>query len=152
MILAFRKIFIYEKNNHVDVMAKMEGRRARMKQIVESDDLGDFFEKREHFNYAGVIDAEAVASHNQEYERLKEFTLNRRRSELDIIALILNIAMNGVRKSKIFHDANLSYTMYRKYLSYLVGIEFLKVKKGFYYTTEKGSKFLGHWNQITALL
>ncbi len=133
-------------------MAKMEGRRARIKQIIESGDLGDFLEKQEQFNYAEVIDAEAVALHNLEYRRFKEFTLNRRRSELDIIALILNISMNGVRKSRIFLDANISYTMFRKYLSYMVGIEFLREKKGLYYTTEKGAKFLGHWNQITSLL
>ncbi len=133
-------------------MAKTEGRRARMKQIIESGDLGDFLEKQEQFNYAEVIDVEAVALHNLEYRRLKEFTLNRRRSELDIIALILNISMNGVRKSRIFLDANISYTMFRKYFSYMVGIRFLKEKRGLYYTTEKGSKFLGHWNQITSLL
>ncbi len=111
-------------------MTKMEGRRARIKQ---------------------VIDAEAVAPHNLEYKRLKEFTLNRRRSELDIIALILNISMDGVKKSRIFLDANISYTMFRKYLYYMVGIEFLREKRGLYYTTKKGAKFLGHWNQIISL-
>ncbi len=43
-----------------------EERRARVKQIVESGDLGDFLEKQLPFNYAEVIDAEAVALHNLE--------------------------------------------------------------------------------------
>ncbi len=129
-----------------------EERRARVKKIVVSGDLGDFLESQSHFSYAEAIDEEAAGIHALEYKRFKEFVLNKRRSELDIIASILNISMNGAKKTNIFREANLSYTLFKKYLSYMVGIRLLKEKSGLFYTTEKGTKLLGHVGKITSLL
>lgn len=133
------------------IMANEE-RRARVKQLVESGDLGDFLERQLQFSYAEIIDAEAAKMHALEYKRFEEICLNKRRSELDIIASILGMSMNGARKTRIFREVNFSYTVFKKYFSYMVGIQLLKEKKGLFYTTEKGAQFLGHWNQITSLL
>lgn len=127
-------------------------RWTRIKRIRERSELGDALAKPAEFSYAEIIDIEAAKTHDLGYKRLKEVALNRRRSELDIVASILNISMNGAKKTNIFRGANLSYTLFKKYLSYMVGTALLKEKKGLFYTTEKGVRFLGLWGQITSLL
>ncbi len=127
-------------------------RRAKIKKIIEGSESGDVPAKPVRFSYAEIIDAEAAGTHALEYKRFREVVLNRRRSELDIMASILNISMNGAKKTNIFREANLSYTLFKKYLSYMIGIALLKEKRGLFYTTEKGIKFLGYWGQITSLL
>ncbi len=133
-------------------MTRLAHRRARIKRIIESGDLGDFLERPDRFSYAEFIDAEAAETHRREYKRLEEFALNKRRSELDIIAYILNLSMNGAKKTHIFREANFGYELFKKYLSYMFGVKLLKEKGGLLYTTEKGKRFLGCWSKITSLL
>ena len=69
--------------------------------------------------------------------------LNRRRSNIEIIADMLKVGENGAGKTEIMYSANMSYAQIQKYLSFLIGHGFIdKVKLGnpsvTYQVTEKG--------------
>jgi predicted transcriptional regulator len=74
--------------------------------------------------------------------------LSNRRSEMDIIALILKIARKGAMKTKILYQANLSYHQMRNYFVYLIKIGLLEKEKKSsnknqsFKTTLKGNLFL----------
>jgi predicted transcriptional regulator len=84
--------------------------------------------------------------------------LNNRRSDVEIIALILKIARKGATKTKILYQANLSYNQMRNYLSYLTKIGLLEKEKkrsrknDSFKTTLKGDLFLCRWIRILSLL
>jgi predicted transcriptional regulator len=72
--------------------------------------------------------------------------VKNQRSELDIITEILNVSINGAKKTKILCKSNLSYTQIQNYLPFLIKKEVLEEyitkKKGknhiYYKTTLKG--------------
>ena len=69
------------------------------------------------------------------------------RSKYDIIADILEAAMNGAKKTRIMHVANVNYYSFRKYFKMLLEeglIEEFKNSAGepLYKTTEEGVKHL----------
>ena len=71
----------------------------------------------------------------------------KNRCELEIIAEMLSIAKNDVKKTRLLYQANLCYSNFIKYAEFLLEEEFLGVKIGnppgkIYYTTEKGKKLL----------
>ena len=73
--------------------------------------------------------------------------INRRRSNIEIIAEMLKVGENGAGKTRIMYNANLSYTQIQRYLGFLVGQGFIdKMKMGnpsvTYQVTEKGLKLL----------
>lgn len=73
--------------------------------------------------------------------------LNRRRSDIEIIAEMLKIGENGAGKTEIMYNANMSYYQIQKYLGYLVNKGFIdKMKIGnpcvAYQVTDKGMKLL----------
>ena len=73
--------------------------------------------------------------------------VNRRRSDIEIIADMLKIGENGAGKTKIMYNANMSYTQIQKYLGYLTGQGFIdKMKMGnpsvTYQITDSGLKLL----------
>jgi len=73
--------------------------------------------------------------------------VNRRRSDIEIIADMLKIGENGAGKTKIMYNANMSYSQIQKYLGYLTGQGFIdKMKMGnpsvTYQITDSGLKLL----------
>ena len=83
--------------------------------------------------------------------------INRRRSNIEIIAEMLKVGENGAGKTKIMYNANLSYTQIQKYLGFLVSQGFIdKMQLGnpsvTYQVTENGLKLLESINNLIAML
>jgi len=64
------------------------------------------------------------------------------RDGLGIIADILHAAGSGAKKTRIMGVANLSYTLFEKYLEDTVQIGFLRMNDDGFEVTEKGKDFL----------
>ena len=83
--------------------------------------------------------------------------MNRRRSNIEIIADMLKIGENGAGKTEIMYSANMSYAQIQKYLGFLVSHGFInKVKVGnpsvTYQVTDKGGELLRNINYIIEVL
>ena len=91
-------------------------------------------------------------SHVNNVNRLSK----ERRNGYDIIAEILDIAKYGQKKTKIMSSANLSYRQLDGYLSLLLGAGLLEKSnnptKNILKTTEKGSKCLDSYHEMTSFL
>ena len=81
------------------------------------------------------------------------------RSQIDIMASILNEAVKGAKKTRIMYRCNLSYRQLQRYLKLLLGMELLRLmsKKGsaetiFFKTSEKGRTFLDAYRRLRALM
>ena len=79
--------------------------------------------------------------------------VNQRRSDIEIIADMLEVGENGAGKTKIMYGANMSYSQIQKYLAFLVSQGFIgEVKMGnpsvTYQVTESGIELLGLINRI----
>lgn len=73
--------------------------------------------------------------------------MNRRRSNVEIIADMLRVGENGAGKTEIMYSANMSYYQLQKYLDFLVShgfIDRLIMENSHfnYRLTEKGSQLL----------
>jgi predicted transcriptional regulator len=83
--------------------------------------------------------------------------MNRRRSNIEIIADMLKVGENGAGKTEIMYSANMSYAQIQKYLGFLLSHGFIdKVKVGnpvvTYRLTEKGGELLRNINSIIEIL
>jgi len=83
--------------------------------------------------------------------------VNRRRSDIEIIADMLKVGENGAGKTEIMYSANMSYRQIQKYLGFLVGHGFIdKMKMGnpsvTYQITDNGLKLLHLINNIKEML
>lgn len=83
--------------------------------------------------------------------------INRRRSNIDIIAEMLKVGENGAGKTRIMYGANLSYTQIQKYLGFLLGQGFIgKMEMGnpsvTYQVTDSGLKLLESINSLKEML
>ena len=83
--------------------------------------------------------------------------LNRRRSNIEIIADMLRAGENGAGKTHIMYSANMSYTQIQKYLDFLINHDFLaKVELDYpptaYRVTESGLKLLRLIDNLTDML
>ncbi len=83
--------------------------------------------------------------------------VNRRRSNIEIIADMLKVGENGAGKTEIMYSANMSYSQIQKYLGYLLSQGFIdKVEVGnpvvTYRVTETGLKLLQCINSVVAML
>ena len=83
--------------------------------------------------------------------------VNRRRSDIEIIADMLEIGENGAGKTEIMYSANMSYSQVQKYLGYLVGNGYIdKMKMGnpsvTYQVSDSGLKLLQLINNIKEML
>ncbi len=78
--------------------------------------------------------------------------INNRRSEIEIINEILNLAKDGTRKTRILYQTNLSYTQLQVYLSFLLKSNILKMENNnsvkTYKTTEKGLAVMENINKV----
>lgn len=83
--------------------------------------------------------------------------VNRRRSDIEIIADMLKVGENGAGKTEIMYSANMSYRQIQKYLGYLTGQGFIdKIKMGnpsvTYKVTDSGLKLLQLISNIKEML
>jgi len=83
--------------------------------------------------------------------------MNRRRSNIEIIADMLKVGENGAGKTEIMYSANMSYAQIQKYLGFLLSHGFInKVKMGnpsvSYQVTDKGGELLRNINAIVEIL
>jgi predicted transcriptional regulator len=111
-----------------------------------------------------LIDDELVEEYNKGYGRARRVVLNRwggnsfnhRRSEIEVLASILEVARKGVSKTKILYKANLSYTQLNNYLQFLTKKGLMEVggrgSGNTYNTTVKGLLFLTAWRKTILFL
>jgi predicted transcriptional regulator len=83
--------------------------------------------------------------------------MNRRRSNIEIIADMLRVGENGAGKTEIMYSANMSYAQIQKYLGFLLSHGFInRVKVGnpavTYQVTDKGGELLKNINYIIEVL
>lgn len=83
--------------------------------------------------------------------------MNRRRSNIEIIADMLKVGENGAGKTEIMYSANMSYAQIQKYLGFLLSHGFVnKVEVGnpmvTYKVTEKGGDLLRNIDSIMEIL
>lgn len=74
-------------------------------------------------------------------------SLNKRRSNIEIIAEMLKVGENGAGKTRIMYGANMSYSQMQKYLAFLMSRGFIdRVKVDnpsvTYQVTDSGFKLL----------
>jgi predicted transcriptional regulator len=78
------------------------------------------------------------------------------RNSYRIIAEILECAQRsqGISKTRIMYEVELSFTQIKEYLNYLQQCELVSCKEeyGIFRTTNKGKKFLKLYNDMTNLL
>ena len=81
------------------------------------------------------------------------------RTQIDIMASILNEAIEGTRKTRIMYGCNLSYRQLQSYLKLLSGMGLLRAvsekkssKTTFFETTAKGQDFLLAYSNLKALM
>ena len=84
-------------------------------------------------------------------------TMNRRRSNVEIMADMLRVGENGAGKTEIMYSANMSYSQIQKYLGFLLSHGFInKVDVGnpvvTYHVTEKGLGLLRNIDSIVEML
>jgi len=78
-------------------------------------------------------------------------TKRQYRSRLQIAADILEIAMNGSRKTKIMYMGNLSFDLLQKDLDMLVNYDLIRIGSDMektYIATEKGRRFLEDYREL----
>jgi predicted transcriptional regulator len=83
--------------------------------------------------------------------------MNRRRSNIEIIADMLKVGENGAGKTEIMYSANMSYAQIQKYLGFLLSHGFInKLAVGnpvvTYQVTDKGGELLKNIDSIMEIL
>lgn len=74
-----------------------------------------------------------------------------RRNELDIYADILQVAMEGARKTEIVYKANLNFTILKKYLRRLIDRGLIEpTEDRRFITTKRGFQFLEQYRELIA--
>jgi len=85
--------------------------------------------------------------------RLKiNMSYSTRRSEIDIMAEILRIAIKGERKTRIMYKANLNHSNLKRYLNLLMGKGLIiRIRSNgveLFKTTKKGCEFLMSYEHL----
>ena len=76
----------------------------------------------------------------------------RKRSDIDIMASILNEAKGGARKTRIMYRCNLSHKQLQAYLKLLLRLGLLESPSNSFETTVKGRKFVEAYRTLKALM
>lgn len=77
--------------------------------------------------------------------------MNKKRSEIEILADILKVAESGAKKSHIVYKANLNFKIVGGYLNVLISSGLLTGPEGrdnIFSTTEKGIGYLNHFEMF----
>ncbi len=72
-----------------------------------------------------------------------------RRSRIDIIIDVLEVAIMGVNKTSVVYKSNLNFKLAEKYLELLQKQGMVENKEDKYITTEKGNIFLKKAKELT---
>lgn len=79
-----------------------------------------------------------------------------KRSESDIIQKILSETRDGIKKTQLMYNANMSNTQLSRYLDILLEKEFIKEKENGngkkYHLTDKGTKLLDPLNEVITII
>ena len=78
-----------------------------------------------------------------------------KRGKMEIIVSVLEVALNGARKTHIIYKANLDTRSVKRHLEFLMKIGFiiqLKDNPKIYKTTEKGCAFLNQYKKLQDML
>jgi predicted transcriptional regulator len=79
-----------------------------------------------------------------------------KRSESDIIQKILSETRDGIKKTQLMYNANMSNTQLTRYLDILLKKEFIKEKENGdgkkYHLTDKGTKLLDPLNEVITII
>jgi len=75
-----------------------------------------------------------------------------RRHRLDIFAEILRLARNGTKVTRLVYQANLNFTIIKKYLQVLTEKGFVESFNGHICTTERGFEFLEKYEEMMVVL
>jgi len=83
--------------------------------------------------------------------------MNKRRSNIEIIAEMLKVGENGAGKTELMYTVNMSYAQLQKYLKFLLNNELIhKVEVGNpcvrYHVTRKGTDLLKSIETVMNLL
>ena len=83
--------------------------------------------------------------------------VNKRRSDIEIMADMLKVGENGAGKTEIMYSANMSYSQIQKYLGYLMAQGFIdRMQMGnpsvTYQVTDSGLKLLQLINSLKEML
>lgn len=79
-----------------------------------------------------------------------------KRSESDIIYIVLNETVHGIKKTQLMYNANMSNTQLNRYLDILIDKKFIEERETQqqgkkYYLTDKGGELLDPLNQVISL-
>lgn len=80
---------------------------------------------------------------------------SKRRSEIEISADILRIALEGAKKSHIVYRANLNFEVVKKYLKLLFDSGLIGLNtddKRLFQTTPKGKDYLNQYRNLTKFM
>ena len=75
-----------------------------------------------------------------------------RRSRLYTIYEILNLSLNGRKKTHIMYKANLSHSQLKKFLEILIEKNLIQKEYDQYVTTEKGREFIKDFRELLIIL
>lgn len=74
-----------------------------------------------------------------------------KRDRLEIIAQILHVAKNGIKKTHVMYQCNLSYSQTKDFINCLMETGLLRIGNS-YHTTDKGMKFLRAYETLNSLV
>jgi predicted transcriptional regulator len=80
--------------------------------------------------------------------------VNKKRSDIEILADILKVALTGAKKSHIVYRANLNFEVVKKYLKRLMDadlITYSNAENRQFKTTTKGEEYLRQYRTLTSL-
>ena len=88
------------------------------------------------------------------YNERQSFLDLKYRSRTDIIAMILQAAINGATKTRIMYGAYLSYAQVKEYLSFLIEKDLIRYEEGsaVYKLTQKGVQLLRVYVDISDMI
>jgi predicted transcriptional regulator len=74
---------------------------------------------------------------------------------MEIAITILELARNGIQKTRLVYRTNFNHTLMQKYLDYLMEknlIEIVNASRPVYHTTEQGIELLEQFSRIRKVL
>ena len=79
------------------------------------------------------------------------WTGERRRSEHDITANLLEVARTGAKKTWLVYKTNINFHLLKRYLRTLLKNELVNFDGKFYTTTDRGHQYLETCNRLNSL-
>ena len=76
----------------------------------------------------------------------------RKRSRLEMMHIILELALAGILKTHVMYRANLSHQQLNKYLDLLLEHKLLQRQQKHYVTTTQGRAFVVTFHEIQAIM